>query len=204
MKEDGYLKEWQGGNNIMLVLPQSASELASTPLIAESAWTGAPTGSSLASEARVVARMHAAEAIVHQAEATARAAGMVAQTVMGELINAREEAAVAVRFIKEKGMADEFAKLLGDTEQRREADAANGFAALPAVPPTAASGAAARPRGRPLTDAEIDAQINETLAAQLSGALDLSGGANMDLSTDAAPSTARVDLSSTDAWCVPG
>ena len=69
-------------------------------MVAESSWTGSPTGSSLQSEARVAQRLQAAETITRQAEAAAQAAGLVAQSVMGELILAREEAAVALRFIK--------------------------------------------------------------------------------------------------------
>ena len=84
----------------MLVLPHSAAELAGGAVVAESSWTGLPTGSSLQSEARVAQRLQAAETITRQAEAAAQAAGLVAQSVMGELILAREEAAVALRFIR--------------------------------------------------------------------------------------------------------
>jgi len=189
LKEDGYLKEWQGGNNIMLVVPQSASELPGGMLVAESTWTGAPTSSSLASEARVVQRMHAAEAIVGTAEAAARAAGQVAQVVMGELITAREEAALAVRFIKDKGMQQEFERITGGEAARRDAAQANGFYAAPAKAPRAAKRSA-------LSDAEIDAEINQTLAAQLSGELDLSQGGGT-------ATQGRVDLSASDAWETP-
>ena len=48
-----------------------------------------------------------------------------------------------------------------------------------------------------LSDAEIDAEINDTLAAQLSGALDLSEGGTGSL---ADASAGRVDLSGDGAW----
>ena len=84
----------------MLVMPNSAADLAGGAVVAESSWTGAPTGLTLQSEARIMQRLQAAETITRQAEAAAQAAGLVAQSVMGELIIAREEAAVALRFIK--------------------------------------------------------------------------------------------------------
>jgi hypothetical protein len=90
----------QAGNNVMLVMPNSAADLAGGAVVAESSWTGAPTGLTLQSEARIMQRLQAAETITRQAEAAAQAAGLVAQSVMGELIIAREEAAVALRFIK--------------------------------------------------------------------------------------------------------
>ena len=84
----------------MLVMPNSAADLAGGAVVAESSWTGAPTSLTLQSEARIMQRLQAAETITRQAEAAAQAAGLVAQSVMGELIIAREEAAVALRFIK--------------------------------------------------------------------------------------------------------
>lgn len=50
------------------------------------------------------------------AEAAASAAGMVAQSVMKELIIAREEAAQALRFLQGRGLTDQvaaFAKAMG-------------------------------------------------------------------------------------------
>jgi len=174
MKQDGYLKEWQGGGNAMLVVPANAHELAGAalPLVAESCWPGSPGPAALAAESLVVARLHAAEAVVGQAEAAARAAGLVAQTVMGELLSAREEAAAAVRFIRQKGLEAEFC-------------GSGGAASLP--PRSAAAAAAAPPPRAGASDLEIDRQINETLAAQLAGAL--------DLSEPAAGSGGRRDLS---------
>ena len=191
MKEEGYLKEWQGGNNIMLVLPTTLADLTSLPLVAESSWTGAPSGSSLASEARVVARMHQVDALVSQAEAAARAAGLVAQTVMTELISAREETAVAVRFIKDKGLDKEFSRsvgrdLLGGSQPEAEAKASKGRSR------SSTSGV------RPRTDADIDAEIDATLAAQLAGQLDLSPPQAQAQAQ--AASQGRVDLSSADVF----
>lgn len=226
MREDGYLKEWQArpsmrprthpralrsprapfdrpqaGNNVMLVMPTSAADLAGGAVVAESSWTGAPTGLTCQSEARIMQRLQAAETITRQAEAAAQAAGLVAQSVMGELIIAREEAAVALRFIKERGLEHEFEGLV-DADGMRRLNEAMGFVtpssagAPQSPPPTPArktgrrNGVAPPTPGAPaplLSDAEIDRQINDTLAAQLSGALDLSGtsgggGGRVDLS----------------------
>ena len=182
----------------MLVMPNSAADLAGGAVVAESSWTGAPTGLTMQSEARIMQRLQAAETITRQAEAAAQAAGLVAQSVMGELIIAREEAAVALRFIKERGLEHEFEGLV-DADGMRRLNEAMGFvtpsaagAQAPPTPPRKmprrSNGAAATP-GAPaplLSDAEIDRQINDTLAAQLSGALDLSdaSGGRVDLSGD--------------------
>jgi hypothetical protein len=64
------------------------------------------------------------------------------------------------------------------------------------------SAGGARPGGAaPLSDAEIDAQINDTLAAQLSGALDLSDD-GLGLGGGSSSSPGRVDFSSSagDVW----
>jgi hypothetical protein len=235
MREDGYLKEWQArssmrprallraprsprapahhpqaGNNVMLVMPTSAADLAGGAVVAESSWTGAPTGLTCQSEARIMQRLQAAETITRQAEAAAQAAGLVAQSVMGELIIAREEAAVALRFIKERGLEHEFEGLV-DADGMRRLNEAMGFvtpssAGAPQSPPTPRktprrNGGAPPTPGAPaplLSDAEIDRQINDTLAAQLSGALDLSGTSG---------GGGRVDLSGggdEDVWEAPG
>ena len=182
----------------MLVMPTSAADLAGGAVVAESSWTGAPTGLTCQSEARIMQRLQAAETITRQAEAAAQAAGLVAQSVMGELIIAREEAAVALRFIKERGLEHEFEGLV-DADGMRRLNEAMGFvtpsaAGAPQSPPTPPrktprrNGVAPPTPGAPaplLSDAEIDRQINDTLAAQLSGALDLSGtsgGGRVDLS----------------------
>ena len=195
MKEEGYLKEWQGGNNIMLVLPTTLADLTTLPLVAESTWTGAPSGSSLASEARVVARMHQVDALVSQAEAAARAAGLVAQTMMTELLTAREETAVAVRFIKDKGLDKEFTRTVGR-------DLLGGSDAPAAGPEAKAAGKRSRssstPGVRPRTDADIDAEIDATLAAQLSGTLDLSPPEAQAAAQ--AANQGRLDLSSADVF----
>jgi hypothetical protein len=200
MKEEGYLKEWQGGNNIMLVLPTTLADLTTLPLVAESSWTGAPSGSSLASEARVVARMHQVDALVSQAEAAARAAGMVAQTVMTELLQSREETAVAVRFIKDKGLDKEFTRAVGrDLLGGSDAAAAGPHAEAKAAPKGRGKGSSP-PGVRPRTDAEIDAEIDATLAQQLSGKLDLSPPEAQAQAAAMAANQGRVDLSSADVF----
>jgi hypothetical protein len=179
LKENGYLKEWQGGNNVMLVLPAAPAEVPSGTLVAESTWTGSPTATVAASEARVHARLTAADAITAAAEAAAQAAGLVAQSVMTELLTAREETAVALRFISEKGLASEF-------EGLRE-----GVTAPHSVLP--AGRKPRKPGARGVrSDAEVDAEIAATLQAQLSGALDLSDGR--------AVAEGRVDLSGGAVW----
>lgn len=192
LKEDGYLKEWQGGNNIMLVLPLSAAEVATLPLVAESLWTGAPSGSSLASEARVVARMHQVDALVQQAEAAAYAAGQVAQTVMSELLVAREETAVAMRFITDKGLTKEFNRVVGKdlTDLAPGANKAKGTRSSRSSAATDSSSPAVR------SDADIDAEIDATLAQQLAGTIDLSPP---DAQTVVNTGN-RVDLSAADAF----
>jgi hypothetical protein len=112
----------------------------------------------------VVQRLQEAETSIAQAEAAARAAGMVAQSVMGELLSAREEAASALQFISGKGLEREF------RSQRGEPSAA---------------------------EAAWDREIEETLARQLSGELDLSEGRVSERET-------RVDLGGgAGDWDVP-
>lgn len=181
LKENGYLKEWQGGNNVMLVLPTSAAELPAGVLVAESAWTGSPTATVAASEARVQARLTAADTITAAAEAAAQAAGLVAQTVMTELLTAREETAVALRFISEKGLANEFEGLR------------DGIAAPHSVLPAGRKTRKAPASRGARSEEELDAEIAATLQAQLSGALDLSDGR-------ALAGDGRVDLSGGSVW----
>jgi len=75
---------------------------------------------------------------------------------MSELLTSREETASALEFIRQKGLADEFG--------RRAGLMLTGESLQPAK------------RRRSVRDAAIDREIDATLAAQLSGRLDLSGG----------------------------
>ena len=86
---------------------------------------------------------------------------MVAQSVMGELLSAREEAASALQFISQKGMEREFRSQKG---------------------------------GQSAAEAAFDREIEETLARQLSGELDLSEGREAESARE------RVDFGGGGDW----
>lgn len=142
---DGAVCAWQSGGNNMVALPRPGEAPPCAVVLAHSCWDATPTASTDAAQAQLMSRFAGVEAAVGQAEAAARAAGLVAKTCLTELLAAREEAALALRFITRRGLVREFER------------ASSGAG----VAPSGAGGA--------VTDREIDDEIAAILERQLNG-----------------------------------
>lgn len=169
LRSGGALSHWQDGANTMLVLPSPGDMPPGCTLIAESHWGGQASASTRASGARVAERLAATEAVVGTAEAAAYAAGSVARTVMAELLTAREETAVARRFIRAKGFESEFEATSGAEGVFSSLGDNRGSAGAIGGGWRSAGGGGGGAR----TAADIEAEIEDTLKAQLSGEMEL-------------------------------